>query len=390
MLEVKCITEVSDLRILADQWEQLLFQSLHNSYSLSWSWISHWVDTFIDQNRLLCIAVYDENQLVGMGPFWIEQKKQLFHKTRILRFLGVREICPDHLDLIVHTKNSENICNAIWEHLFGKVRKEWDIWEYNNVSIGSTALKYFYTIADQDRRCLGLNINGFMANPYIDLPETWEKYLSSLKSKKRWNLKVATNLLLEAGTVELTFCETVQDLPSYMDTHITLHRNSWKERGKSGSFGSKRFKQFHYNYAKEQLMKGNLFLCNLVLNNIPVGSFYGFVHNKVLIYYLIGTNRKVVPGANVGKVLIAKCIEEAIRRGYTKFDFLRGIEPYKYDWTSSEQRELLVTFYNRSWKAMLHILAQFTGTYGRQLFNIVFKDKMSVVKRFLGRGTRSK
>jgi CelD/BcsL family acetyltransferase involved in cellulose biosynthesis len=386
MLEVKCIKNISDLNAIADQWEQLLAQSIHNSYALSWSWISHWVDTFIEQNQLFCIAVYDCDRLVGLGPFWIEHKKQLLYKTKILRFIGSREVCPDHLDLIVHTKNSENICNAIWEHLFGYFGKEWDIWEYHNISTDSRILQIFRKLSDQDSRCCGLIINEYTVCPYINLPETWEVYQKSLSYNQRRALKVSDSLLANAGSIEVKFCNSVKELPEFLETHIKLHRQSWNERGKKGSFATEKFRRFHNKFAEDQLKSNKLFLCNLELDQKPIGSFYGFIYNNVLLYYLIGTNRNAVPKASVGRVLIAKCIEESIKRKLKKFDFLRGFESYKYDWTDTEQRELLVTFYNRTFHSLYYILESFISSFGRQIMNVVFKENFKTVKRLLGRG----
>lgn len=389
MYETKCITKISELRDIAIEWDKLLEQSLHNSYSLSWNWISNWIDIFLEKNQLFCIAVYDQDTLVGVGPFWIEHKKQLLHKTRVLQFLGSSEVCPDHLDLIINAKNSESICNAIWEHLFGALGKNWDILEYNHIPSDSRILQFFRKLSDQDRRCNRLVLNEYTVCPYVDLPETWEAYQKSLSSNQRRALKMSSTLLSNAGLVELTFCNTAEDLPAFFEAHIMLHRQSWNERGKTGSFGTEKFRKFHSNYAEAQLKRGSLFLCNLTLDGKPIGSFYGFIYNGVLLYYLIGTNRNAVPKASVGRVLIARCIEEAIKRKVKRFDFLRGFESYKYDWTDAEQRELLVTFYNRTYNSMYYILQTFISSYGRQLLNVIFKDNFRIVKRLLGRGTKT-
>lgn len=383
MLEVKCLTSVECFASIAGQWDQLLSQSLDNSYSLTWSWVSHWMEVFLEVGEQpLCIVVYDQGNLVGIGPFWIEHNRQFpFGSTKILRFLGSRAVCADHLDLIIHQKNSENICSAIWEQLYGPLKKKWDVWEYNNVSTDSSVLQFLRKLSDKDDRCLDFKINEYYVCPYINLPASWEAYIESLSRNQRRSLKVSSNAMSDAGNVIFRFCDTVQDLSLFMNTHIQLHRKSWNERGQSGSFGTEKFRRFHHEFAEEQLKAGSLFLCNIELDNIPVGSFYGVVHNRSLYSYLIGVNRSAVLKANVGRVLIARCIEECIRRGYTRFDFLRGFESYKYNWTDLEQRELLIMFYNRSAGALLLILKQFLGSFGRQIGHVIFKDNIRVFKK---------
>ncbi len=383
MFEVRCFTNIESLVAISSQWEQLLCQSTNNSYSLSWSWISQWIETFLDkEDQLLCLAVYNEKKLVGIAPFWIENKRQfLFKQIRILRFLGSKEVCADHLDLIIHKRNSERICAEIWKHLFNQLKKNWDVWEYTSVPVNSAILQSLRKFSDSDNQSLGFRINDYSACPYLDLPDKWETYLTSLSSNQRRALKISTKAISDSGIISLKFCNTVQELPQFMDTHIKLHRNSWLLRGKSGSFRTERFRKFHLKYAEEQLINRSLFLCNLELDNIPIGSFYGFVYKNTLLYYLIGVNRSAVPTANIGRVLLGYCIEEAIRRGYTGFDFLRGSESYKYDWTNMEQRELSVTFYNRSFGALVFILKQFMSSFCRQCWYILFERKVRYFTR---------
>ncbi len=383
MLITKYINSFEDLEALSEKWDTLLQQSINYTYSLSWNWVFNWVRIYIEeQNKLLCIAVYDKNDLVGIAPFWIEQKQQLLFKPiRILRFIGSKEICPDHLDLIIHKKNSKEICAEIWEHLFNNLHKKWDIWEYNSVSVHSPILQILRKLSDNDRRNLGFSINNYEVCPYIQLPESWNIYLESLSANQRRALKISGDRISKLGTITLKFCETIQELPEFMETHINLHKKSWADRGKTGSFRTEQFRRFHNEFARDCLNNGSLFLCNLELDNIPIGSFYGFVYNKTLLYYLIGVNRSAVPTANIGRVLLGYCIKEAIRRGYNGFDFLRGSESYKYDWTNLEQQELFVTFYNRSFRALVFILKQFLSSFCRQYGYVLLGEKVKNLKR---------
>ncbi len=384
MLHVKCLTGVEELEALSSQWDQLLGQSLNDSYSLTWVWLSHWMSVYLKESRPLCLAIFDDDKLVGLAPFWIKRVRQLgLGNLKILRFIGSEEICADHLDLIVSRKNSKTICAAIWEHLYGPLCKEWDIWEYNYVPSDSRVLQILRELSDKDNRCIEMGITGYTICPYVALPDTWEAYLASLSSNSRGSLKTSACLMTQAGPLELNVCSTVDSIPVFMKTLIALHRKSWKERGQNGSFATEKFRQFHHELAGNLLADGNLFLCNLELDETPVGSFYGFEHNKVMHGYLLGTEHSAVPKASIGRVLLGRCLEAAIKRGCTKFDFLRGYEDYKYNWTDREQRELLVTFYNRSSGALIHIFTQFVNRFSKQIGKTVLGSKTETVKRWL-------
>ena len=387
MLKVKELRKSGDLQSIAEQWDHLLEQSLNPSHALSWCWISNWLDVYLENSSILCLAVFDDEKLVGLAPLWVEKKRlYLLCGLRTLKFIGSEEVCGDHIDLIIHRKNSKAICAVIWEHLFGELRKEWDVWEYNNVASDSQVLQALRKLADADKRCLELAIHGFLICPYIDLPTTWETYLSSLSANQRRALKVSTEAMSQSGEVKLRFCDNADDLPAFMNTHIDLHKKSWHDRGQAGSFETESFRKFHRQYAVDLLSTQQLFLCNLELDDKPVGSLYGFVHNRVIYYYLLGVDRAAVPKASIGRVLLGKCIEEAIGRGYHRFDFLRGFEDYKYDWTDLERRELLVTFCNRSLGAVIFLLQQFVSRYSRQVLNLILGNKTQILKKWMGRG----
>lgn len=386
MLNVKCLTSVDELKAISGQWDQALGESLNNSYSLTWVWLSHWISVYLPDGRVLCLAVFDDDKLVGLAPFWVKRQRQLgLGNLKILRFIGSEEVCGDHLDMIVSRKNSEAICAAIWEQLYGPLRKEWDIWEYNYVPSDSPVLHSLYKLSDQDNRCLGMVITGYTICPYIALSDTWEAHLASLSSNSRGSLKASATLMSQTGTLELHVCTTADSIPAFMKTLIELHRKSWHERGRSGSFATERFRQFHRELAEDLLAQGNLFLCNLELDGTPVGSFYGFEHNRVMHGYLLGAERSAVPRASIGRVLLGRCIEAATKRGCREFDWLRGYEEYKYHWTDRERRELLVTFHNRSLGALIYILKQFVARYSKQVGKVVLGNKTPTIKRWLGR-----
>ncbi len=390
MLHVKCLTSIEEMEAISGQWDLLLARSRNNSYSLSWVWLSHWMSVFLKDDQPLCLAVYDDDELVGLAPLWVKRMRQLgLVSLKVLRFLGSEEISSDHLDLIISRKNSEAICAAIWEHLYGPLRKEWDIWEYFYVSTDSVVLHSLRKLSDVDNRCLQMVISDYAVCPYIALPETWETYKKSLSRNSRRLLKTSTKLVSQAGTLEFRICDSADTISTFFGTHIELHRKSWNDRGLQGSFATERFRQFHRELAEDLLARGALLLCVLDLDGTPVSSFYGLEHNKVMHAYTLGAERAVVPKASVGRVNIGLCVEAAIERGCREFDMLRGWEDYKYSWTDRERRELLITFYNRSLSTLIYILNRFINRFSKQIGKAVLGNKTETVKRWLGKGQAS-
>jgi hypothetical protein len=344
------------------------------------------MSVFLEGKQPLCMAVYNDDKLVGLAPFWVQQERLIgFGSLRVLRFIGSEEVCPDHLNIIVSRKNSKAICSAVWEHLYSKLRRDWDILEYNYVPSDSPVLNTLYRLSENDDRCPAAVITGYTICPYIALPETWEQFVKTISADQKRDIKYSEDLLAKAGVLILKVCDSITELPLFMKTHIDLHRKSWKDRGESGSFNTERFRRFHNEFAHDLLLKGKLLLCSLELNDVPIGSFYGFEYNKVMHYYLIGVDRSAVPKASIGRVLVGRCIQIAIERGCREFDFLRGYEDYKYDWTDTDRREWSITFYNRSFRSLIYILEQFISRYIKQVGRALLGSKTAQVRAWLSK-----
>jgi CelD/BcsL family acetyltransferase involved in cellulose biosynthesis len=386
LIHIKSLRSIEALNSIRDDWDGLLNRSLNETLFLSWDWISHWMSVYLENQNLLCLAVYNDDKLVGLAPFWVQQKRLMgFGSLKVLRLVGTEEICSDHLNIIVARKNSDAICSAVWDHLYGTLRSDWDIFEYNNVPSDSSVLHSLYRLAENDDRCLAAVITEYTICPYIILPETWDQFAKSISADQKRDIKYSEDLLAKAGVLKLNVCDSIAEFPQFMKTHIDLHRKSWKDRGHSGSFNTERFRKFHNEFAQDILSKGKLLLCTLELNDVPIGSFYGFEYNKVMHYYLIGVDRSAVPKTSIGRVLVGRCIKIAIERGCREFDFLRGFEDYKYDWTDSDRREWCITFYNRSVRTLVYILDQFACRYFKQVGKLVLGNKTVHVRAWLAK-----
>jgi len=371
---VKTIRSFGELKKLSTNWDSLLAQSTENNFFQTWSWTRNWIEAYHCEQKLLCLTAYDSGQLIAIAPLYVDviTFSGLF-KLKVLRFLGSGEVCSDHLDFILRRKGAEQAFKSFWDQLFGPLKKKWDMFEYHDIPQDSLAQRLVYGLAQSDDRCIQLEIQAYSVCPYIALPKTWEEYLESLSANQRRALKVSTNLLSERGTLELRFCENEASLEEEIPRLIELNRRSWNQRGQPGSFKSEEFREFHWRLARESLAQGRLFLCSLWLEEQHIGSLYGFQHDDKIYYYVIAVERDSDNRISVGRVLLAQCIEEAIRRGCCEFDLLRGDEDYKYHWTKLYRKNLMMTLYNRKSVTFLYLLLRFIARYSKQVAKAIIK-----------------
>ena len=77
-------------------------------------------------------------------------------------------------------------------------------------------------------------------------------------------------------------------------------------------------------------------LFRLLRDGEPLACTYSLVRGGTLYYYLAGFDpdfRQFSPGS----VMIFKLIQELLRTGIRRVDFLRGRKPYKYKWEAVDE-----------------------------------------------------
>jgi CelD/BcsL family acetyltransferase involved in cellulose biosynthesis len=392
-ISVRVFRNFSDLRAISGEWQQALQTGVNNNIFLTWDWLAAWIEIFSVSHRLLCLGLFVDNKLTAIAPFCVATVRFCgFVPLRILRFIGSTEVCSDYLDLIMPAsrKDTRALTEVMWRELVGPLAKEWDVFEYHNVPANSVVLDSLIELADNDHRCIRANIVGYTVCPYIRLPETREAYLQQINIKRRRAYEASKEILEKRGKLELRICNDAAQFPREMERLITIHRQSWNQRGEQGSFATADFVQFHLSLARELLSQGKLFLASLWLDDQHIGSLYGFEHNKTLHAYLGGAQRDFAKGATVGRVLIGMCIEQAIERGCREFDFLRGAEQYKYDWTDVDRRNLSVTFFNRRLNALAFLLWQDIRQDGKRVAKAVLGSRGGTVSHWLKRSRQGK
>lgn len=177
-------------------------------------------------------------------------------------------------------------------------------------------------------RGLPFSLEEMDRSPYVSLPGTFEAYLAQLGRKDRHELRRKMRRSAEA-VPDLTFRitgsreELARDFPSF----VGLHRKS--HPGKR-EFMDDRMAGFFRDIAEAFLAAGQLRLAFLASPRGNLASAFQVERDGALLLYNSGFDpslRTAVPGI----VLLARCIDDAIRRGLREYDFLRGRERYKYD-----------------------------------------------------------
>jgi CelD/BcsL family acetyltransferase involved in cellulose biosynthesis len=157
----------------------------------------------------------------------------------------------------------------------------------------------------------------------------YEGYLATLGKKERHEIRRKVHRAEAAGEVRLeSSTNPAQDL----DAFVELHQKRWGAEGlfppTEGGAASRRFFALLF---EDCAPTGIVDLSFLTVGGRRIAAGVTFDDGKGVFYYNAGVEpdaRELSPGV----VMVACYIQRAIELGRTRLDFLRGDEPYKYEW----------------------------------------------------------
>src|SRR5207248_2771552 len=129
---------------------------------------------------------------------------------------------------------------------------------------------------------------------------------------------------------------------------IELHERRWATGG-GGTFSDPRVERLHRGFAEVLARRGQLWLTTLDLDGAPAAAWYGFADRDTVYFYQSGRDPRW-EDKSVGVALMVKMIRRAIEGGYRRFDFLRGDEAYKREWTASEAVTQELVAFRPGWR----------------------------------------
>jgi CelD/BcsL family acetyltransferase involved in cellulose biosynthesis len=181
-----------------------------------------------------------------------------------------------------------------------------------------------------------LNVEREDVCPVATLPEggTLDDYFATLGKKERHEIRRKVRRAEAEGDVALTDSDDpLADLPAFID----LHQKRW---GADGLFpdtpGGAQSRVFFRRLFELFSPDGPLRLAFLTVGGRRIAAGVSFETGDSILYYNAGVDpeaRDLSPGV----VMVERFVRRALEQGKRRLDFLRGDEPYKYEWGAVDQ-----------------------------------------------------
>jgi Acetyltransferase (GNAT) domain len=329
--------------VARQEWDDLLHASASDVVFMTWQWQSLWWEYFgaREDCKLHLLVFRDEGgALAGIAPLFIASEPLPPAKeyregelrpegegppVRVVRIVGGIDIA-DYLDIITPADRLPAVWTAVFAYLMQR-RDEWDAIDLHSLPEWSPSRELVSQIAS-DR---GLDAQTFPedASPVLLLPDDFETYLMSLRKKDRHELRRKVRKLEGRDDVRWYLVPPTDGdaMRPAMQTFLDLHRKSGADKA---HFMDDRMAAFFLDMAGRLIDTGWLDLAILEVDKQPAAAYFSFNYRDRIYLYNSGYD-PAFASYSAGIALLAYRIHKAIRQGCKYFDFLRGDEPYKYD-----------------------------------------------------------
>jgi len=283
-------------------------------------WLWSWIETFRPA-RPVIVAVRRDSELVGLAPLLIYSDGN----QRVLGLIGGG--VSDYLDVLIDARFERAISYALWEQV-ARI-PGWDRLWLSDLALGSPLLNAPNEFYDAERQTHDVC-------PVLQFPDDVARDLRAIvPSRQRRNWRNARARLLRAGGGHIEVANS-HTLASMIDEMFQLHHVRWADAGQAGVLSEAVVQEFHRRATKRLLAAGVLRLYGLRHKRKLVAFLYAFFEDDTVYCYLQAFD-PFLKFLSLGTNILGMVIEDALRLGKRRVDFLRGREAYKYSWGAKDR-----------------------------------------------------
>ncbi|HET6437315.1 MAG TPA: GNAT family N-acetyltransferase [Anaeromyxobacter sp.] len=340
-LRVEMRESPSRLAELSDEWRLLFASAGEPNPFLSFEWLDRWWRSFGGGRRLRVLEARDAaGRLCGALAL---MSGGALRPGRRWQLLGNGLCGADGLDALVAGPGATRARAALWEAALDA--PGWDLYDLEDLPAGSPSLRLLHELAAW--RGIESKVARRFACPGFALRGSFEGHLFTVRRRETFRRRVRWLERQPGFRIEVA---TAEEAGEAMRDLLRLHRLRWEAEGGSYGIPPGPAEAFHLALAPAFAARGWLRLYRLFLGGEAIAAVYGLELGRRFYYYQSGYH-PAWAARSPGVVLLGRTIEDAFARGLTDYDFLRGEEAYKRDWTADRRETCAVRLRARSVRA---------------------------------------
>jgi len=322
-MKVTVISSKIEFKTLEYEWKGLLKHSTSSTFFLCFDWLNIWWQRYSSCSDILyIITIRNNNKLIAIAPFYLGDN--------ILRFIGTNEeyldeVCTEYSDIIYLKESEDTVINLIINELNKRLSLGNEL-KFSNYLEKSLLDKII-------RKCQlshWSSQNNAGTRYFCDLPEDFDTYLTSLKPSFSKKMKRLSRKCINQLDGHIDKTESQKNISTNFKVLETLHTSHWNSKEKNGAFTSSRFTDFHLDFCIKTHQEHKLQLWILSIKKEPISAIYCIDYEETRFFYQAGINTNLKPNISPGNLLHLFAIEDAIKLGLKKYDFMKGDKTGSY------------------------------------------------------------
>jgi CelD/BcsL family acetyltransferase involved in cellulose biosynthesis len=244
----------------------------------------------------------------------------------------------DYATILAAPEDLPDVADALVAYWAGPDCGDWDAVDLRRLRCGDPAADALATAFGAREIAEGwtLNVEREDVCPVATLPvgASMDDYLATLGKKERHEIRRKVRRAEASGPIEL---RDAADPLAELEAFIDLHQRRW---GADGLFpptpGGDQSRVFIRRAFELFGADGPLRLTFLSVGDRRIAAGIHFQTSDGILYYNAGVDpdaRDLSPGV----VMVYAYVQRALDAGLARMDFLRGDEPYKYEWGSVDE-----------------------------------------------------
>ncbi|MCX6084032.1 MAG: GNAT family N-acetyltransferase [Caldiserica bacterium] len=328
-METRLIKDCAGFASLEPVWDRLVAESVANACHSTFEWLFTWWQHFGADRRLLLLVAYEHGMAVGLAPVYADACADGF---RNLHFIG--QGLSDYADFIA-PRDRPDVAEALISALLG-LRSSWDGMDLEEIPAQSP---------NKALLDLAIGAGGVPAVwqatvrcPYLPIEGSWGAFYATMgkgfrhevrNKLNRWN-----NLNRGRGDwLELRYVDRREVDSVFVDEVVALSDKRWLADGHRSPFLNHPDQEFLREVLplmgrRNQLRVGELRSGNALL------AFMLAYHWQGVVYAWNTQYDPVYAEYSLGRIALVSLAEQSFREGCHELDFMRGEEPYKFQWTT--------------------------------------------------------
>lgn len=328
---------------------------------LSWEWLSTWHKWFGREKHPYLLCARERGNLIALLPLCAEKRQSSRFSPGLKRisFMGESYGASDYLDILALPGFKQKSADVFINYLAAP--RSFDLLELEGMAADSHTLQSLTRRFANDNRFRYRIVPQYIC-PRMSLDARWEDILE--RSRRSDYFKRCLRRLNKIASFEFRVISDVKEFHAAYGRLLELHVRRWVNRGGSSAVRTAEQKGFTFDAAAELARAGRTRFEEIWLEGECRASLFGFESGDCYYFFLSGFDQ-AWSKYSLGYTLLWLSIREASRRGLKMYDFLRGDENYKFDWSDNLRLTVTAQVASDSRAARWHVAREQTKEVAR-------------------------